>query len=51
MPRRRIGQESFGFGAEERCSSLDRLDDLIDWSVTEALLREVYAAERGGRHR
>lgn len=47
MPRRRIGQESFGFGAEERCTKLDALHDLIDWAQPEALLREVYAAERG----
>ena len=47
MLRRRIGQESFGFGAEERSSRLDALSDLIDWARPEALLREVYAAERG----
>lgn len=47
MPRRRIGQESFGFGAEARRSPLDALGDLIDWTQPEALLREVYAAERG----
>jgi len=47
MPGRRIGQESFGFGAAERSSSLDSLPDLIDWAQPEALLGEVYAAKRG----
>jgi transposase, IS5 family len=47
MPRRRIGQESFRFVEDERKSSLDALHDVIDWSQPEALLREVYAAERG----
>lgn len=47
MPRRRIGQETFGFGATEGTSSLDRLHDLIDWSRPEAALRDVYAAARG----
>jgi IS5 family transposase len=47
MPRRRIGQETFGFGVAERISSLDALHDLIEWSQPQALLREVYAAERG----
>jgi hypothetical protein len=32
MSRRRIGQASFGFGAEERCTKLDALRDLIDWA-------------------
>lgn len=47
MPRRRIGQETFGFGEEERRSSVDVLHDLIDWSPLETLLAGVYAAERG----
>jgi transposase, IS5 family len=47
MPRRRIGQESFGFGAEERSSQLDALHGLVDWLQLEALLREIYAAQRG----
>jgi transposase, IS5 family len=47
MPRRRIGQESFGFGTDERCKKLDALHDLIDWERPETLLRDMYAAERG----
>lgn len=47
MPRRWIGQEAFEFGAKEGTSTLDRLHDLIDWSLPEAALRDVYAAERG----
>ena len=47
MPRRRIGQESFGFGVEERRTKLDALHDLIDWGQLDPLLNEVYAAERG----
>ena len=47
MPRRLIGQESFGFDVEERRSSLDGLGSLVDWTPIEALLRDVYAAARG----
>jgi len=47
MPRRRIGQETFAFGAAARASSLDALQKLIDWSRPDAVLRDVYAAERG----
>ena len=39
MPRRRIGQEVFGFGAEVgRRSGLKELSALIKWSVIERLL-------------
>ena len=39
MPRRRIGQESFGFeGGGEHLSALDNLAGLLDWSVIDATL-------------
>jgi hypothetical protein len=38
MPRRRIGQEVLGFGAEMgRRSGLEELSALIEWSVIERL--------------
>lgn len=47
MPRRRIGQETFGFGDVERLSSLDAIARLIDWAPLDVALRDVYAADRG----
>lgn len=48
MARRRIGQESLGFGDDrERHSSLDDLSGLIDWSPVERALGGVYASSRG----
>lgn len=31
MPRRRIGQERFGFDARDGVTALDELQRLIDW--------------------
>ena len=49
MPRRRIGQEEFGFGAVGaiRSSSLDALAELIDWSAIAPHLAGIHAAARG----
>ena len=49
MGRRRIGQESFGFGDERggRQSSLDELLTLIDWSAAERALVDVSCAAKG----
>lgn len=47
MPRRRIGQETFGFEARETVSALDELRDLIDWSLIEAALEALPVARRG----
>jgi len=49
MARRRIGQESFGFGDErgDRGSSLDALLRLIDWSAVERALADVSSAAKG----
>jgi IS5 family transposase len=45
MARRRIGQERFGFVApESRNAGLDALAGVLDWSVIEAELGDVYAA-------
>jgi len=51
MARRRIGQESFGFARAEsgRNAGLDELGLAIDWRAIEALLGEVYAAQKGER--
>ena len=48
MPRRRIGQEVFGFGAEMgRRSGLEELSALIEWSVIERLLDRIHCATKG----
>ncbi|MBD0274630.1 MAG: transposase, partial [Acetobacteraceae bacterium] len=47
MPRRRIGQEMLGFGAEAPAATLDRLHDLIDWPAAERALAPVRAAAKG----
>jgi IS5 family transposase len=48
MSRRRIGQESFGFGgAERRHSSLDDLAKLIDWARVDRQLAEISCAAKG----
>lgn len=49
MSRRRIGQESFGWGGSgsERASSLDGLHDLIDWAPIETHLSPISSAAKG----
>jgi transposase, IS5 family len=47
MPRRRIGQETFGFDAADRRTGLDDLHDLIDWTPIEAALEGIPVARRG----
>ncbi len=47
MPRRRIGQETFGFDAAERVTALDGLHDLIDWAPIQAALEAIPVARRG----
>jgi transposase, IS5 family len=47
MPRRRIGQETFGFEARERATALDELHGLIEWAPIEAALSAIPVAERG----
>jgi len=48
MSRRRIGQESFGFGDRRRgCSSLDDLGRVIDWAPVERLLAGISSAAKG----
>lgn len=47
MPRRRIGQETFGFDAADRVSALDALHDLINWAPMEAALEAIPVARRG----
>ena len=47
MPRRRIGQETFGFEARDRTTALDELHGLIDWRPLEAALEVIPVAERG----
>ena len=47
MPRRRIGQETFGFEAQDRTAALDELHALIDWDPIEAALEAIPVAERG----
>jgi hypothetical protein len=49
MPRRRIGQEVLGFGAEAvRRSCLEELRALIEWSIIERLLDPIHCAAKGG---
>lgn len=48
MSRRRIGQETFGFGdSRGRQSSLDELTKLIDWSRIEARLVDISSSAKG----
>jgi transposase, IS5 family len=48
MSRRRIGQETFGFGGRrERQSSLDELAKLIDWSLVERRLVDISSSAKG----
>lgn len=48
MSRRRIGQESFGFGdAEHRRSSLDDLVKLIGWASVDQRLAGISCAAKG----
>jgi IS5 family transposase len=47
MPRRRIGQETFGFDARDRATVLDALHGLIDWAPVEAALEAIPVAQRG----
>lgn len=48
MSRRRIGQESFGFGDRRRgCSTLDDLGGVIDWAPVERLLTGISSATKG----
>lgn len=49
MGRRRIGQETFGFGdhQERRHSPLDDLAGLIDWSPVERQLADISNAAKG----
>jgi IS5 family transposase len=47
MPRRRIGQETFGSEARDTVSALDEVRDLIDWSPIEAALEALPVARRG----
>lgn len=47
MPRRRIGQETFGFDAADRVSALDDLLGLIAWEPIEAALEAIPVARRG----
>jgi IS5 family transposase len=47
MPRRRVGQETFGFEAQDRTTALDELHGLIDWDLIEAALEAIPVAERG----
>jgi IS5 family transposase len=47
MPRRGIGQETFGFEAGDTATALDELRDLIDWSPIEAALEALPVAARG----
>lgn len=48
MSRRRIGQESFGFGdAGRRHSSLDDLATLIDWACVDRQLGGISCAAKG----
>ena len=47
MPRRRIGQETFGFEARDRATALDELVGLIDWAPIEVALDAIPVARRG----
>jgi transposase, IS5 family len=49
MARRRIGQETFGFGGDRagKCSGLDQLHALIAWHVIECQFAGIYSAAKG----
>ena len=48
MARRRIGQDSFHFGARAlRQTSLDELSEVIDWPLAELVLAGLYASAKG----
>ncbi len=48
MAQRRIGQESFHFGAKTlRQTSLDELSALLDWPLAERVLAGLYASAKG----
>ena len=49
MSRRRIGQETFGFGDSRgrRQTSLDELTKLIDWTRIEAQTRRYFVISEG----
>src|SRR6266508_5607246 len=48
MAQRRIGQETFRFGAEEEHrTSLDELGALIDWTITNEPLAALYPSRKG----
>jgi len=49
MARRRIGQETFGFGVDRtgRNSALDELAGLIDWGPVEHRLGAISCATKG----
>ena len=48
MSRRRIGQETFGFGdSRGRQSSLDELAKLIDWTRVEAQFVDISSSAKG----
>jgi hypothetical protein len=48
MAQRRIGQETFQFGAKaERQTSLDELGSLIDWSIASEPLAALYRSPKG----
>jgi IS5 family transposase len=49
MARRQIGQEVFTFVADpiSHRGSLDRLSGLIDWSLLDRHLADIYAAAKG----
>jgi hypothetical protein len=46
MPRRQIGQETFGFEARDRVTALDELHGLIAWGPVETALAAIPVAER-----
>ena len=48
MAQRRIGQDSFYFGAKTlRQTSLDELSALLDWPLAELVLAGLYASAKG----
>lgn len=48
MSRRRIGQETFGFGDKaRRKTSLDEIGELLDWPLIERSLADISCAAKG----
>ncbi len=47
MAQRRIGQESFHFGAKGRQTNLDELSALVDWPLTDQVLAALYPSAKG----